>query len=139
MSLPLRLWAPPHLERQLNKLGSSFRNHVLDINLQQNNKTVTIVLDDYGILGIVVDSNDQTLNKYVKFSGNNKVLSNNLTQSIVNEHFLLTASEISEISFILVRANSNSSIFVPIGSGQINFNESIARNHLEERKKKTLH
>ena len=138
-ALPLRLWAPPHLERQLNNLGSSFRNHVLDINLQQHNKTVTIVLDDYGILGIVVDSNDQILNKYVKFSGNNKVLSNNLTQSIVNEHFLLTASETSEISFILVRANSNSSIFVPIGSGQINFNESIALNHLEERKKKTLH
>ena len=99
-ALPLRLWAPPHLERQLNNLGSSFRNHVLDINLQQHDKTVTIVLDDYGILGIVIDSNDQILNKYVKFSGNNKVLSNNLTQSIVNEHFLLTASETSEISFI---------------------------------------
>ena len=136
-SLPLRLWAPPNL-RSIEEYGHPFRNHVLDISTS-NSQTLTVVLDDYGILGICLDWNHHVLDKYVKFV-ENRIVSNQLSQEIVNESLLFFSPTPAApiVSFLLVRLRSGAPFFVPVSS-HCKFSKELAIQHLTMRKKAVLH
>ena len=127
-SLPLRLWAPPNL-RSIEEYGHPFRNHVLDISTS-NSQTLTVILDDYGILGIVLDWKHHVLDKYVKFD-ENRIVSNQLSQKIVNDSLLFFSATPAApiVSFLLVRLRSGAPFFVPVSS-HCEFSKELAIQHL---------
>jgi hypothetical protein len=138
--LPLRLWAPPFLLPELERAGVA-RHFCFDVprNEEGLGDFVTIVVDEAGVLGIVMECTDPSLSPFVTLGKEQRrVMANTLPTNNFFETLLNLSSDDVAVSptFLLLRMPDGSPQWLSLISQSYSTEHALA--HSKERRQQRM-